>query len=91
MKQAKDYDPDGDYVRLWCPELENVPTEFVHCPWLMSEKEQTMYKCKIGRDYPEPMIIFDSWKRHYPAAATNGHIGNYLTGGQKKTKKKAKA
>lgn len=91
MKQAKDYDPDGDYVRLWCPELENVPKEFVHCPWLMSAEDQKRYKCELGRDYPKPMIIFDSWKRHYPAGATNGNIASYFNSDQKKGKKKVKA
>lgn len=30
---AKKCDPDGDYVRRWCPELARLPVEFIHCPW----------------------------------------------------------
>ena len=30
---AKRCDPDGDYVRRWCPELAKLPVEFIHCPW----------------------------------------------------------
>ncbi|EKX51436.1 induced by DNA damage [Guillardia theta CCMP2712] len=40
LKQSKDYDEDGEYCRLWCPELRNVPVVKVHSPWQMSEKEQ---------------------------------------------------
>ena len=30
---AKKCDPNGDYVREWCPELANLPVEYIHCPW----------------------------------------------------------
>lgn len=34
VKQGRDFDPDGDYVRRWVPELRDVPARFVHEPWL---------------------------------------------------------
>eukprot|EP00729_Bicosta_minor_P016163 gene16163-16923_t len=30
---AKKCDPEGDYVRQWCPELAKLPVEYIHCPW----------------------------------------------------------
>ena len=39
-KQARDYDPTGDYVRTWVPELKNVPAGRIFEPWLMSKDEQ---------------------------------------------------
>jgi hypothetical protein len=30
---AKKCDPLGDYVRVWVPELRNLPKEYIHCPW----------------------------------------------------------
>lgn len=37
QKQAKDYDPDSAFVRMWVPDLENVATKFIHSPWTMSK------------------------------------------------------
>jgi len=58
VKQSKDYDFGGDYVRLWCPELKNVPDKFVHSPWQMSESQQKECGVKVGpgRDYPAPIV-----------------------------------
>lgn len=86
LKQGKDYDPHGYYIKLWCPELRDLPEHFVHCPWLMSPEEQKTYHCIIGQDYPEPMVMIENWKRHYPAAATSkGKISNFFK--EEKTKK----
>uniref|UniRef100_A0A383W805 Photolyase/cryptochrome alpha/beta domain-containing protein n=1 Tax=Tetradesmus obliquus TaxID=3088 RepID=A0A383W805_TETOB len=54
-KQSKDYDPAGDYIRHWIPELKNVPTARIHEPWLMSKQEQQQYGVQIGVDYPQPI------------------------------------
>lgn len=35
----QDYDPDGEYIRHWIPELKNVPTSRIHEPWLMGKDE----------------------------------------------------
>jgi deoxyribodipyrimidine photo-lyase len=56
VKQSKDYDRHGDYVRLWLPELKNVPTQFVHEPWKMNQFQQMEYGCQLGVDYPNPVI-----------------------------------
>jgi len=54
-KQAKTYDPNGDYVRRWVPELRGIPDLRVHEPWLLSQEEQRRFECQIGVDYPQPM------------------------------------
>jgi deoxyribodipyrimidine photo-lyase len=56
VKQSKDYDFDGDYVRHWLPELGKVPSSLIHEPWKMSSSEQEMYGVKLGVDYPHPIV-----------------------------------
>ena len=44
IKQSKDYDDQGEYCRLWCPELAQVPPPKIHTPWQLSQQEQTNFK-----------------------------------------------
>ena len=54
--QAKRFDPTGAYVRRWVPELANVPDRYIHEPWTMPEEVQVKAGCRIGTDYPEPIV-----------------------------------
>lgn len=56
VKQAIDQDPEGIFVRRWLPVLRTVPNTWIFQPWLMPESLQSEYGCKIGIDYPAPMI-----------------------------------
>ena len=33
ITQGRKFDPDGDYIRRWIPELSRVPAAFIHQPW----------------------------------------------------------
>ncbi|MGF1500396.1 MAG: FAD-binding domain-containing protein [Paracoccaceae bacterium] len=56
VKQSKDQDPDGVFLREWLPELGAVPEKFIHEPWKMPESVQIEAGCRIGRDYPAPLV-----------------------------------
>ena len=56
VKQGFDYDFNGEFVKFWIPELDQVPQRCIHAPYLMSESEQTNAKCTIGVDYPKPLV-----------------------------------
>lgn len=53
---AQRLDPNGDYVKRYIPELRNLPSKFVHQPWLAPVKVQEDHECIIGQHYPEPMF-----------------------------------
>lgn len=56
-KQAKDYDPQGDYVRHWLPELASIAGEQIHQPWQLSVKELLeRHGIAIGKTYPKPIV-----------------------------------
>ncbi len=54
--QQQRFDPDGTYVRRWVPELREVPATRLAEPWKMSDAEQARAGCRIGLDYPEPVV-----------------------------------
>jgi deoxyribodipyrimidine photo-lyase len=54
--QARKFDPDGAYIRAWIPELRAVPAERIHEPWTMTPAEQEAAGCRIGHDYPAPIV-----------------------------------
>ena len=56
MTQQEKFDPAGEYVRRWIPELKDVPDEHLVRPWRMNEQQQEEFSCRIGRDYPEPVV-----------------------------------
>jgi deoxyribodipyrimidine photo-lyase len=51
LRQAERFDPSGDYVRRYLPELESIPGKAVHRPWLLDG---------FGRlGYPPPIVDHD--------------------------------
>jgi deoxyribodipyrimidine photo-lyase len=51
LRQAERFDPDGEYVRRYLPELEGIEGRAVHRPWKLSP---------LGRpDYPDPIVDHD--------------------------------
>ncbi len=76
-KQAQNYDPQGEYVKHWCPELANVPAAKIHTPWKLSSSEQQHFGVRLGREYPAPMVdLFKSAaanERLYNQATANAH------------------
>ena len=57
VKQGKDHDPDGTFIRRWVPELAGLKqTAYVHEPWKMTPIEQQSDGCVIGEDYPARVV-----------------------------------
>jgi deoxyribodipyrimidine photo-lyase len=54
--QSKKFDPHGEYIRRWVPELRKVSDKFIHEPWKMPLAVQEEINCIIGIHYPKPVI-----------------------------------
>ncbi len=54
--QSRKFDPEGRYIRRFVPELARVPDARIHEPWTMTAAEQAASGCRIGRDYPAPIL-----------------------------------
>lgn len=56
VKQARDQDPNGLFVRRWIPTLANVPDDFIFEPWKMPLETQLRAGCMLGQNYPLPIV-----------------------------------
>jgi len=56
MEQGKKFDPTGDYVKKWLPELAKLPKEFVHAPWTAPPLQLHNANVVLGKTYPHPIV-----------------------------------
>ena len=54
--QGKNFDPDGDYIREFVPELANLPNRFLYSPWEAGEETLQGAGVTLGVSYPNPII-----------------------------------
>ncbi|XP_062232688.1 cryptochrome-1-like isoform X2 [Phragmites australis] len=54
--QGQKYDPDGEYVRTWIPELARMPTEWIHRPWDAPSSILEVAGVELGFNYPKPIV-----------------------------------
>ncbi|WP_377271727.1 cryptochrome/photolyase family protein [Peterkaempfera sp. SMS 1(5)a] len=59
LVQARRFDPRGDYVRRWVPELASVEGPAVHRPWRLDPQR------RAELDYPEPLVDLEEGTRRF--------------------------
>jgi deoxyribodipyrimidine photo-lyase len=60
VKQSKEHDPEGVFLRKWVPELARVPTDLIHEPWKLTSMEQQLYSVVLGEHYPHPLVDLEA-------------------------------
>ncbi|MBM3317496.1 MAG: deoxyribodipyrimidine photo-lyase [Candidatus Eisenbacteria bacterium] len=54
--QGRRFDPRGDYVRRFVPELAAIPAAHIHAPWEAPAGVLAAARVRLGRDYPRPIV-----------------------------------
>lgn len=70
VKQARDLDPQGEFVRRWVPELASVPDEWIFKPWAIPELLRHEFGLIGASDYPAPLVDFEQVHRSVKAEIT---------------------
>ena len=56
VTQGEKFDPHGDYVRKYVPEISSLPDQYVHRPWEAPAKVLREAGVELGTTYPKPMV-----------------------------------
>ncbi len=56
IEQGRRFDPEGSYVRRWCPELSKLPAAYLHAPFAAPPQVLQAAGITLGKSYPEPIV-----------------------------------
>lgn len=56
VSQGEKFDPSGDYVRRWVPELARLPNEHLQAPWGAPRNVLAAAGVELGSTYPVPLV-----------------------------------
>lgn len=54
--QAQRFDPQGDYIRRFVPELAGLPSPYIQAPWTAPPMVLAEAGVTLGRTYPWPIV-----------------------------------
>lgn len=56
VTQGQKFDPDGDYIRHYIPELSALDKKYIHAPWMAPKSILNHAGITLGKEYPLPII-----------------------------------
>jgi deoxyribodipyrimidine photo-lyase len=56
VTQAEKFDPEGDYIRRWVPELAKLEPPAIFAPWQAASADLEAAGVRLGADYPHPIV-----------------------------------
>ena len=54
LEESQKWDPKGEYIKRWVPELRELDEEMIHQPWKLPDSHKVRYATVLG--YPQPMV-----------------------------------
>jgi deoxyribodipyrimidine photo-lyase len=56
VRQGQRFDPQGQYVRHWLPQLARLPDRYLHQPWTAPQAVRHAAGVRLGENYPQPIV-----------------------------------
>jgi deoxyribodipyrimidine photo-lyase len=56
VEQGRRWDPQGTWIRKWCPELVPLPDRWLHAPWEAPEAVLREAGVVLGQSWPRPIV-----------------------------------
>jgi deoxyribodipyrimidine photo-lyase len=79
VTQGQKFDPNGDYVRRWVPELARLPARYIHRPWEAPSDVLARAGVALDRDYPRPIVDHRFARERFLALANEHTRGRRFT------------
>ena len=61
--QSEKFDPKGQFIARYVPELTGLPEKKRHAPWLAGDLTLQAAGVALGRDYPMPLVDHDQARK----------------------------
>lgn len=62
--QSQKFDPDGEYIRRFVPELKELPSKYIHDPASAPVHVLQQANITLGKEYPQPIIDLRASRAH---------------------------
>lgn len=59
VTQSQKFDPDGEFIRRYLPQLARLDNKTIHVPWLAPAETLRRAGIELGRNYPAPIVQHD--------------------------------
>jgi deoxyribodipyrimidine photo-lyase len=56
ITQAEKFDPQGNYIRTWVPEIKSLPLPWIYKPWQAPKDILEKAGVELGKNYPFPIV-----------------------------------
>ncbi|GFO41357.1 cryptochrome dash-like [Plakobranchus ocellatus] len=61
VEEGQHHDCNGDYIRLWVPELDGIKSSKIHKVWMLEAADLKSGKVELGKTYPTPITEAPEW------------------------------
>ena len=75
LLQSKKFDPKGEYIRRYVPELAKLSLAAIHEPHTMTVDDQERANCRIGLVYPSPIVDHQRARQEYLDLGKAARVG----------------
>ena len=76
VRQSERFDPQGQFIRRYLPQLAALPDAAIHAPWTARPIDLAAAGVVLGKNYPWPVVDHEQARRRtlarFKAAVTSG-------------------